>query len=760
MSKEKNKCITEIMIKKKLHKIKAFKQQVVGIKPEELKNEPITKFITGEKAKTKMDSLYLPNCLEQSAKKPKLKLVTRNQLYIYLDEPRKNKGKNLCPITEERKNGKSSQKCRSCRLANGNSNKTIQIKAFKINSKEQILSKNISDSNLLKNNKDKEEEKVIEKESENKNEKELKDEKEKEKDNEKTIKEEKEKEKEIKEDNKKKEEKKNEKNNEKNKKYEKGKENGKENDKKEENQKKEEKDKEREKKEEIKKENDESREKVNSEENKKSIELKPIILKGRNINIKVSNDISVLKNAIREDSEERKNNNINSKSLNLTKDNNKLKSPVKKEYKLQYCVYPGNNSALIDKVMAHRLYDWEKVPTTFAEFCDLVWAPLAGTINFQNCEKRHQYANHIEFNIEISNKMRLFANLLRHCEEKKIDAFSIFPFTISLQLSHWSFSEQLSNFKKLFYNIDYYTPKSNKKFCNMFNVILSRKIGSMQTINIPPSFNSGKNLWIIKPINLNRGRFITVEKNLKDIIEKLEVIQEKKKINICEKKKTYEIKCEYILIQKYLEKPLLYQGRKFDIRLWVLFIAEQVDDVYIFRQGHLKATCGQYDPDSNDLYVHLTNYSVQKYNQNFSKIEIGNEIPFKDFQHELDKMNTGINFYRDIYPKIVKIVRITGGAAKGKMNFLNKKYCFEIFGYDFILDERYQPYLLEINTNPGLEISSPIINELLPRMIDDALKLTIDKEFTRSMKYADEKSIFHVYDNDDNKNMWEKYSII
>ena len=145
MSKEKNKCITEIMIKKKLHKIKAFKQQVVGIKPEELKNEPITKFITSEKAKTKMDSLYLPNCLEQSAKKPKLKLVTRNQLYIYLDEPRKNKDKNLCPIIEERKNGKSSQKCSSCRLANGNSNKTIQIKAFKINSKEQILSKNISD---------------------------------------------------------------------------------------------------------------------------------------------------------------------------------------------------------------------------------------------------------------------------------------------------------------------------------------------------------------------------------------------------------------------------------------------------------------------------------------------------------------------------------------------------------------------------------------------------------------------------------------
>ena len=108
----------------------------------------------------------------------------------------------------------------------------------------------------------------------------------------------------------------------------------------------------------------------------------------------------------------------------------------------------------------------------------------------------------------------------------------------------------------------------------------------------------------------------------------------------------------------------------------------------------------------------------------------------------------------------MRIVRITGGAAKGKMNFLNRKYCFEIFGYDFIIDEKYEPFLLEINTNPGLEISSPLINELLPRMIDDAFKLTIDKEFTRSYKYSNEPSKFHVEGYDDKINMWEKYSVI
>ena len=242
-----------------------------------------------------------------------------------------------------------------------------------------------------------------------------------------------------------------------------------------------------------------------------------------------------------------------------------------------------------------------------------------------------------------------------------------------------------------------------------------------------------------------------------NIIKKLEEIQSKKKI--CDDKKK-DIKCEYLIIQKYLEKPLLYQGRKFDIRLWVLFIADKSDEVYVFKQGHLKATCTQYDPDSDDLFVHLTNYSVQKYNANFSKIEIGNEIPFKSFQIELDKNKTGKNFYKDIYPKIIRIVRLTGGAAKKKINLLSRKYCFEIFGYDFILDINFQPYLLEINTNPGLEISSPLIEELLPRMVDDALKLTIDKEFTKSYKYADEESTFPVADYSNKENMWERFTIL
>ena len=67
-------------------------------------------------------------------------------------------------------------------------------------------------------------------------------------------------------------------------------------------------------------------------------------------------------------------------------------------------------------------------------------------------------------------------------------------------------------------------------------------------------------------------------------------------------------------------------------------------------------------------------------------------------------------------------------AVKQKLNF-NKRNasCFELMGYDFILDSNFNTFLIEANTNPCLEESSSILKTLLPRMLNDAFKLTVDK---------------------------------
>ena len=56
-------------------------------------------------------------------------------------------------------------------------------------------------------------------------------------------------------------------------------------------------------------------------------------------------------------------------------------------------------------------------------------------------------------------------------------------------------------------------------------------------------------------------------------------------------------------------------------------------------------------------------------------------------------------------------------SVKDKLNTDDRQYCFEIFGYDFILDEDQNMYLIEVNTNPCLERSSSLLDALLPRML-------------------------------------------
>jgi hypothetical protein len=73
-------------------------------------------------------------------------------------------------------------------------------------------------------------------------------------------------------------------------------------------------------------------------------------------------------------------------------------------------------------------------------------------------------------------------------------------------------------------------------------------------------------------------------------------------------------------------------------------------------------------------------------------------------------------------------------AVRKKIDPYRRKHCFEMFGYDFILDEDFNVWLIEVNTNPCIEESSELLKVLLPRCIEDMLKLTIDRCFPRIKK--------------------------
>ena len=52
-----------------------------------------------------------------------------------------------------------------------------------------------------------------------------------------------------------------------------------------------------------------------------------------------------------------------------------------------------------------------------------------------------------------------------------------------------------------------------------------------------------------------------------------------------------------------------------------------------------------------------------------------------------------------------------------KVNPNKKDFTFEIFGLDYMIDENFKVWLIEANTNPCLELSSPLLGRIIPGML-------------------------------------------
>ena len=216
------------------------------------------------------------------------------------------------------------------------------------------------------------------------------------------------------------------------------------------------------------------------------------------------------------------------------------------------------------------------------------------------------------------------------------------------------------------------------------------------------------------------------------------------------KKKIYSrITCfNEIIVQKYLDNPLLYKKRKFDIRCYVLVDSNL--NVFFCREGHLKGSSELYNLNKTNKFIHITNHSLQKKSLKFEQYEYGNEMSYSDFKSFMKEENIPLENFDKMIEQMKFLVKISFKSVGSKLLRITPVLCFEIFGYDFILDNDFRPWILEINNNPGLGISSPVIEKLVPRMLDDALRLTIDKVF--DTKYSNECI-------DENNNYKSKYKL-
>ena len=73
-----------------------------------------------------------------------------------------------------------------------------------------------------------------------------------------------------------------------------------------------------------------------------------------------------------------------------------------------------------------------------------------------------------------------------------------------------------------------------------------------------------------------------------------------------------------------------------------------------------------------------------------------------------------------------------------------------------MIDENYKVWLIEVNANPCIEESSPLLKMLIPRMLDDAFKITVDQVFTPEYDFGNTYSVLGYKDE---INMWELLGI-
>ena len=126
---------------------------------------------------------------------------------------------------------------------------------------------------------------------------------------------------------------------------------------------------------------------------------------------------------------------------------------------------------------------------------------------------------------------------------------------------------------------------------------------------------------------------------------------------------------------------------------------------------------------------------------------MANKLSFSDFQKFLDTFHgeKWIDFKRDLLPQIRSIIADTMKAVSGKIDPNMRSNTFEIFGYDFMIDEDFKIYLIEVNTNPCLDQWCPLLSRVIRSMLENALMIWLDPMFIPPEGFLSKKSINHDF---------------
>jgi len=192
-----------------------------------------------------------------------------------------------------------------------------------------------------------------------------------------------------------------------------------------------------------------------------------------------------------------------------------------------------------------------------------------------------------------------------------------------------------------------------------------------------------------------------------------------------------------MVMQRYLKNPLLLNGYKFDLRIYVLVTSVNPLEVFIYKEGFGRFSTQPYTLNPSDKankYIHLTNVSINKYNlQNYDveakdRIFGGTKVSLGTLKKTFcDDLN--IDWDAQIWGQIKSTCLKALVAAQNDIEY--NPSCFDLYGFDVIFDEDLRCWLLEINSSPSLACDTLLDDMIKQRLIDDTIDLVNPVDFDR-----------------------------
>jgi hypothetical protein len=492
-----------------------------------------------------------------------------------------------------------------------------------------------------------------------------------------------------------------------------------------------------------------------------------------------------------------------------------------------YSVAPGNNSEMVERVLASRSW-WKRLPPSGIKnkeiankgdssstqngpqvqfYWKMFWDysfPFSQFFEGTGSYLTKKSINRFTHSDELGDKDNLFRNMWFMCQRKNLNIFEYVPLTFSFRMHEFQFERDLQDFCRLFLaNQKGCSPSHIKPIKTYFDDKLKdtvqvyfdfgfafpqrysggRKFNNTDVCAIDKrsEFFAGKNMWIIKPSGCDRGKGVEIFKSLEELSQFLMLYT--RGYNLSEyihmdyndhdntspalkegamAAKAQKTTFPKFVIQKYMEKPALFKGYKFDIRAHALLTQDK--SVYVFRDSYVRICSLQYSLSKHNYFAHLCNTSVNMKSDSFGNIAAGNTISVVELaaffdQQERGKPNVPPSFEHYLFEEIKRLVKLAFDGTISKSNLINPTgvpNSFELYGFDIMVDESYRCWLIEANFVPGLtDENNDYLRDYLDRMTDDMFKLTIDEMYPRPRNAKKTVEHFPFMNFKPDENLWK-----